>query len=164
MMTKTFDMAILALVFFTALAVADGIALRADQTAPAKKKAVAKRPLDRTQVVLDKNGNLVVRYTVAVPVLEERIVRVGDEDKRVTATRIVTELRERTIAKGAFQVFDARGKVVGNMALAQLLEKKREVFFVRGGKLPDAEQLKSLDKDALIVVQRAKPKTGSAKP
>ena len=111
-----------------------------------------KKPVTISTAVLDKSGNLLVNYVVYKSVTEVRIVKKGDRKIEERVIRTVLETRTMIIAKGRFQVFDAKGMKVAPMALQQLLKVKK-VLLVTGDGTKPTEQIKKLDGNTLLVVK-----------
>ena len=111
-----------------------------------------KKPVTISTAVLDKSGNLLVNYVVYKSVTAVRIVKKGDREIKEKVIRTVPETRTMIIAKGRFQVFDAKGMKLAPMALQQLLKTKK-VLLVTGDGTKPTEQIKKLDGNTLLVVK-----------
>ena len=118
--------------------------------APPRK---VEKPVAKSIAVLDnKTGNLVVNYVVYKSVTEVRTIKKGNKEFEVRFKRKVQETRTMIIAKGGFQVFDAKGVKLAPMALQQLLKTKK-VILVTGNGMKPTEQIKKLDGNTLLVVK-----------
>ncbi len=115
-------------------------------------RKVEKPAVTISTAVLDKSGNLLVNYMVYKSVTTVRIVKKGDREIKERVIRTVPETRTMIIAKGRFQVFDAKGMKVASMALQQLLKTKK-VILVTGNGMKPTEQIKKLDGNTLLVVK-----------
>ena len=124
-------------------------------TGRTEKKVRVGKALEKSRTQLDKFGNLIVEYTVKVPVVEKRVKVIDGKEVPVTVIKNVFETRTRLLAKGTYRIFNSSGDPIKADAFAKLLKDKRPVYIVRD-KLPDAKQLKRLGKDAVIVVQERK--------
>ena len=118
--------------------------------------------IETVDAYLDKSGNLIVEYEVSVSVTVATAVREGDATRIVTEERMQKVKRASAHPKGSFRMLDAKGKEIGPMGVEGQLKKIRKVFLFRDGELPDDKLLKSLDKDAVILVLE-KPKAAPTK-
>ena len=110
------------------------------------------KPVSKTTASLDKSGNLLVNYVVYKSVTEVRRIKKGNKEFEVRFKRKVLETRTMIIAKGGFQVFDAKGVKLAPMALQQFLKTKK-VILVTGNGMKPTEQIKKLDGNTLLVVK-----------
>ena len=117
-------------------------------------------PVKKSKATADEAGNLEVEEIFYVPVAIRLSVSIGNaqnaQNKMVIEVKKKPLLIKRFLAKGAFRVFDAKGRPVGSMAMQQFLKTKRILLIRSNAMKPTAEQLKKLGDDSLLVFERVK--------
>ena len=112
-------------------------------------------PVKKSKATADEAGNLEVEEIFYVPVAIRLSVHIGNEMNKVAIeVKKKPLLIKRFLAKGAFRVFDAKGRPVGSMAMQQFLKTKRILLIRSNATKPTAEQLKELGDNSLLVFER----------
>jgi len=149
----------ISVVVFGSLLVLIGAGEADDKAAPS---ANLPQTFETADATLAKAGALIIECEVEVPVTVARSIREGDTSRVVTEVLLRKVKRATAHAKGSFRILDVQGKKIGPMGVEDRLKVKREVIVIRDGEIPDVELLKSLDKNAVIVVL-AKAKAAAKK-